>query len=89
LDSSRTNASAPFFSKSLKEDLHKYNKRPHLFNSDQILWVNENYFIFLHSIKMQLMGLFEALFKNKKSEHSMYAPATIQEAYMAIFYSIL
>ncbi len=38
---------------------------------------------------MQLMGLFEALFKNKKSEHSIYTPATIQEAYMAIFYSIL
>jgi uncharacterized tellurite resistance protein B-like protein len=35
------------------------------------------------------MGLFEALFKNKRTEYSVYAPATIQEAYMAIFYSIL
>jgi uncharacterized tellurite resistance protein B-like protein len=35
------------------------------------------------------MGLFDALFKSKKSEDTLYAPATIQEAYMAIFYSIL
>ena len=36
------------------------------------------------------MGLFDALFKNKaNSEFATYTPATIQEAYMAIFYSIL
>jgi len=35
------------------------------------------------------MGLFEALFKNKRTEYSVYTPATIQEAYMAVFYSIL
>ena len=35
------------------------------------------------------MSLFDALFKNKSSEFANYTPATIQEAYMAIFYSIL
>lgn len=35
------------------------------------------------------MGLFDALFKNKTSEYAIYSPLTIQEAYMAIFYSIL
>src|SRR4051812_893667 len=34
------------------------------------------------------MGLFETL-KNKRAEYLIYSPATIQEAYMAIFYSIL
>jgi uncharacterized tellurite resistance protein B-like protein len=35
------------------------------------------------------MGLFNALFKNKTSELAAYSPTTIQEAYMAVFYSIL
>ena len=35
------------------------------------------------------MGLFEAIFKNKNAEIVNYSPTTIQEAYMAIFYSIL
>lgn len=35
------------------------------------------------------MGLFDVLFKNKASEYAVYSPVTIQEAYMAIFYSIL
>jgi uncharacterized tellurite resistance protein B-like protein len=35
------------------------------------------------------MGLFDALSINKRAEFSIYSPATIQEAYMAIFYSIL
>jgi uncharacterized tellurite resistance protein B-like protein len=35
------------------------------------------------------MGLFEAIFKNKDTEIVNYSPTTIQEAYMAIFYSIL
>ncbi len=36
------------------------------------------------------MGLFDQILKNKTTtEHANYAPATIQEAYMAIFYSIL
>jgi uncharacterized tellurite resistance protein B-like protein len=35
------------------------------------------------------MGLFDALFINKRVEFLIYSPATIQEAYMAIFYSIL
>ena len=35
------------------------------------------------------MGLFDALFKNKTSEYAVYSPVTIQEAYMAIFYSIV
>ena len=41
----------------------------------------------LHEINF--MGLFEALFKNKNTELVTYSPTTIQEAYMAIFYSIL
>jgi uncharacterized tellurite resistance protein B-like protein len=39
--------------------------------------------------KNLFMGLFEALFKNKNVELVNYSPTTIQEAYMAIFYSIL
>lgn len=35
------------------------------------------------------MGLFKTLFKSKTSEYAVYSPVTIQEAYMAIFYSIL
>src|SRR2546423_8336064 len=35
------------------------------------------------------MGLFDALSKNRRTEFTIYTPATIQEAYMAIFYSIL
>jgi uncharacterized tellurite resistance protein B-like protein len=35
------------------------------------------------------MGLFDALFINKRAEFLIYSPATIQEAYMAIFYSLL
>src|SRR3954466_1821387 len=48
--------------------------------------MTENYFIILQQ-KNNLMGLFDAF--NKRAELVFYPPATIQEAYMAIFYSIL
>ena len=35
------------------------------------------------------MGLFDELSINKRTEFSVYSPDTVQEAYMAIFYSIL
>jgi uncharacterized tellurite resistance protein B-like protein len=35
------------------------------------------------------MGLFDVLFKNKMPQYAVYSPVIVQEAYMAIFYSIL